>query len=88
MHDAIESERLGIPAVAVITDRFIKSAEVVAQINGLDGYPFSVIAHPIASNDDEALRVKAEMAVRDIVHLLLHRKALPELRETVSSRLA
>lgn len=74
MHDAIEAERLGIPAVAIITDRFVQSAELVGQLNGLPGYPFAVIAHPVANNDDAVLRVKAQAAVRDIVPLLIARK--------------
>ena len=32
-------------------------------MNGLPGYPFSVIAHPIANNDDDALRAKAQNAL-------------------------
>ncbi len=74
MHDAIEAERLGIPAVAIITDRFVHSAELVGQLNGMPGYPFVVIAHPVANNDDAVLRVKAQAAVRDIVPLLIARK--------------
>ena len=76
MHDAIEAERLGIPTVAVITDRFIKSAELVAQINGLPGYKFSVIGHPIAGDNDDALRRKAEIAVKAIVSLLMDRAGI------------
>ncbi len=75
MHDAIESERLGIPAVAVITDRFERSAQVMAEVNGLRGYSFAVIAHPVANNDDATLRSKAEVAVQRIVTLLTERAA-------------
>ena len=74
LHDAIEAERLGIPAVAIITDRFIRSAEVMGELNGLPGYPFAVIAHPVANNDDAALRLKAQAAVKAIVPLLRDRK--------------
>ena len=74
MHDSIEAERLGIPSVAVITERFVRSAEVVGELNGLAGYPFVVIGHPVANDDDAALRVKAETAVREIVRLLTARK--------------
>lgn len=74
MHDAIEAERLGIPAVAIITDRFIRSAEVVGELNGLPGYPFAVIEHPVANNDDAVLREKAQIAVKRIVSLLMHRE--------------
>jgi hypothetical protein len=49
--------------------------QVVAQVNGLPGYPFAVIAHPIANNDDAVLREKAQIAVKRIVELLTHRSS-------------
>jgi hypothetical protein len=73
LHDAIAAERLGIPAVGVMTDRFVKSAEVMARVNGLPDYPFAVIGHPVANDSDEALRTKAEIAVKRIVPLLTQR---------------
>ncbi len=69
----MEAERLGIPAVAIITDRFTTSARLVGELNGLKGYPFSVIPHPVANNDDATLRDKAETAVKDIVRMLTQR---------------
>jgi len=66
-------ERLGIPAVAVITDRFEASARAIAEANGLPEYPFAVIRHPIAGNDDDELRDKAELAVQLLVPLLTER---------------
>ncbi len=69
----MSAERLGIPAVAVITDRFEASARAMAAANGLPDYPFAVIAHPIAGNSDEELRDKAELAVRRLVPLLTQR---------------
>lgn len=74
MHDAIEAERLGIPAVAIITDRFTRTAQAVSKVNGLEGYPFSVIPHPVANNDDAVLGEKARAAVNEIVPLLLRRE--------------
>jgi hypothetical protein len=56
--------------VAIITDRFEETARAVAESNGLPGYPFALVAHPIADNDDAALRDKAELAVRRLVPLL------------------
>ena len=56
-----------------MTDLFVKSAEVVAQVNGLAGYPFVVIEHPVANNDDAALRAKAQAAAGRIVELLTRR---------------
>ena len=47
---------------------------MVGELNGLPGYPFAVITHPVANNDDAALRDKAEAAVKAIVPLLRDRK--------------
>ena len=71
----MSAERLGVPAVAVITDRFEASARAMAEANGLGAYPFALIAHPIAGNTDEELREKAERAVERLVPLLTERKA-------------
>ena len=58
-----------------MTDRFERSVKVVAQINGLPGYPFAVIPHPVANDSDEALRAKAESVAGRIVQLLTERAA-------------
>ena len=58
-----------------MTDRFVRSAELVGELNGLPGYPFAVIQHPVANNDDAALKAKAEIAVKAIVPLLMQRKS-------------
>ena len=46
----------------------------MGELNGLPGYPFAVIAHPVANNDDAVLRAKAQAAVQQILPLLLQRK--------------
>ena len=56
-----------------MTERFVRSAQVVAQLNGVPDYPFVVIGHPIASDDDAALRHKAEAAVDSILQILTRR---------------
>ena len=63
----------------MITDRFERTVEIVAKVNGLPGYPFAVIAHPVANDSDEALRVKAEIAVKRIVPLLTKREDAQEI---------
>ena len=77
MHDALAAERKGIPAVAIMTERFEQSARAVAELNGLPAYPFVVIAHPIAGDTDDELRAKAEVAVRGLVPLLTQRERHP-----------
>jgi hypothetical protein len=74
MHDALAAEQKGIPAVAIMTDRFEHSAQAVTELNGVPGYRFAIIAHPIANDGDEELRAKAEAAVRQIVPLLTQRE--------------
>ena len=56
-----------------MTDRFERTAQAIAQVNGLPGYPFAVIPHPVANNDDAMLHAKAEAAVPRIVALLTER---------------
>ncbi len=56
-----------------MTDRFVATARAVSAVNGLKEYPFAVIAHPLANNDDAALRGKARIAVDAIVPLLMQR---------------
>ena len=73
MHDALAAESKGIPAVAIMTERFEQTARGVAELNGVPAYPFVVIAHPIANDSDDDLRAKAEEAVRRLVPLLTER---------------
>ena len=47
---------------------------MIARAHGLPDYPVAVIGHPVANDGDEALRLKAETAVRQIVPLLTMRK--------------
>ena len=51
----------------------MRSAEVVGEVNGLPGYPFVVIGHPVANDDDAALLAKAQAAVLKIVPMLTAR---------------
>ena len=63
-----------MPAVAIMTDRFVDTAREVAAIQGLPDYPFVVIEHPIAGNPDEELSAKAARALASIVALLTTRR--------------
>lgn len=67
----MSAERAGITATAIITDRFVQTARVMAQVAGMPAFPFAVIAHPISDNDDAVLRTKAVAAVQQCVAILL-----------------
>jgi hypothetical protein len=54
-----------------MTDRFFRTAQLMAEACGLPDYRFAVIRHPISSNGDAELRAKAEDAVRQCRELLL-----------------
>jgi hypothetical protein len=76
LHDAISAERLGIPAVGVMTDWFLPTARAMAGSLGLPDYPVACIAHPISNNTEAELARKADEIVEQLARLLLQRPAL------------
>ena len=71
MHDAIVAERLGVPALAVMTEAFVSAAELMCRVAGMSGYKFAIIGHPISSAPDERLAEYARMTAEQAAHLLL-----------------
>ena len=57
--------------MAVMTTRFVSAAELMARVLGFPGYRFAVIAHPISSAGDDALREAAAAAIAEARRLLL-----------------
>jgi len=70
LHDAVSGERVGTPAVGVMTSAFVDGAELMAAALGVPGYPFAVISHPISSATDAELEDKARAALEQARHLL------------------
>jgi len=62
---------VGIPAIGVMTTRFVTAAELMSRVLGMDGYRFTIIEHPIASATDDGLRAMAAATMRDVRALLL-----------------
>jgi hypothetical protein len=71
LHDAVTAERLGVPAIAVMTERFVSAAELMSRVLGMEGYQFAVIPHPVSSASDADLRAMAAMTLGQIRRLLL-----------------
>jgi len=71
--DAINFEKQGIPAVAVVTEPFVPTAKAMAELNGMPDYPFVVVPHPFGSLDEATVRARADAALADIERLLLGR---------------
>jgi hypothetical protein len=71
LHDAVTAERLGVPAMAVMTERFVSAAELMARVLGMPGYPFVVISHPVSSAGDNGLRDMARITIAQVNRLLV-----------------
>lgn len=65
------AERQGVPAIGVMTERFVSAAELMARALGMPGYEFAVIGHPISSASPEQLADYARHVVEQVRHLLL-----------------
>jgi len=71
LHDAVAAERLGVPAIGVMTTEFVSAAELMCRVLGLPDYKFGVIEHPISSADDVALMARARSTMEVAANLLL-----------------
>ncbi len=70
MLDAILFERLGIPAIAVVTEPFRPTGQAMATSWGMPGYRFLEVPHPIANLDDKELDERADRLVEEVLKLL------------------
>ena len=71
MLDAITFEKRGIPAAVVITEPFEPTAEAMAQLAGMTGYPFVAVPHPFGSLSAAEVSARADQVVDRIEKLLL-----------------
>jgi len=65
-------EELGVPAVVIITQPFVSSAQAMAVAHGLPDYPFVVIPHPIAATARNTLQGWADQVTDQVVGIFLH----------------
>ena len=65
-------EAQGVPAVAVMTEKFVSAAQLMARVLGLPDYRFCVIDHPISSAGEEQLLAGAESTLQAIEEIALH----------------
>jgi hypothetical protein len=73
LHDAITAERQGVPAIGVMTTRFVSAAEMMCRVLGMPNYKFVVIGHPISSASQEMLALYARATIGQARQLLLSR---------------
>ena len=70
MHDGLELETRGVPAVVICTEPFRATAEAICAVRGTPDYDFAIVEHPIGNltNDELAERVQAaETAIETIL---------------------
>ena len=65
------AERQGVPAIGVMTSRFVSAAELMARVLGMPDYKFAVIGHPISSASEEELAAYARATIEQARTLLL-----------------
>jgi hypothetical protein len=68
--DAIMMELRGIPAASICTDALRPAADAMASIQGMPGYRYAVVGHPVSSQGPEELAATAEVAVPQVLQIL------------------
>jgi hypothetical protein len=60
-----------VPAIGVMTARFVSAAEMMCRVLGMPTYKFAVIGHPISGASDEQLAGYAHATIEQARQLLL-----------------
>ena len=65
------AERAGVPAIGVMTTRFVSAAEMMRRVLGMPDYKFVVIDHPISSASEPELARYARATIEQARGLLV-----------------
>jgi hypothetical protein len=68
--DGIMFERAGVPAVSIVSDSFMLSAQAMARVQGFPGFDFIAVHHPVASLDADELRGRVEDVLSDVLRII------------------
>jgi hypothetical protein len=85
LHDGIEIEKTGRPAVTVVTEAFQGAANARATVLGLPEHPRVIVEHPLASRTPSEVEKVATAAVARIVDGLSRAAAPAADRSTAST---
>ena len=76
MHDIVDLEGLGIPAVMIASDQFTVAADVQSRALGAD--PARVfVPHPIQDRTDDELRALADLVFEEVLATLVAQPEAP-----------
>jgi hypothetical protein len=70
IHVAADFERRGVPAVAICTTPFLRSSQAMAARQGLPGYRFVMVGHPVSSLAPAEVRDRAGEALPQVLSIL------------------
>jgi hypothetical protein len=68
--DSILCERRGLPAVAIVTDAFVETGQLMAAKWGAPDFKFLAVPHPVANLSGAELDRCADGVIDDVVKLL------------------
>jgi hypothetical protein len=68
--DGILFERLGTPAVAIVTDAFPQSSDAMARLQGAPGYRYLAVPHPMSSLSVEQCHERAAEILPEVLEIL------------------
>jgi hypothetical protein len=67
LHDSIEFEKLGRPAVTVITSGFTVAAKARARTLSMQDHPVVAVQHPLANKTDTEVKAMARQIAKQVV---------------------
>lgn len=70
MRDGINLAKLGVPAVALVTEEFWPQGDFVAQSLGMPDVPRVKLPHPVAGTGEKNLRAVAEQIAQQVIGAL------------------
>ena len=73
LHDSVEMEQHGRPAVTVVTEAFEAAAVARAATLGLPDHPRVSVAHPLASRRGDEVETMAAAAVASVAAAIVKR---------------
>ena len=71
MHDAISLEKMGVPSAVICTEPFVSSANAMAKMGGIEGFPYVVLPHPLGRLAPDVLRQRAVQAAPAVLRILV-----------------
>lgn len=74
MADVILLERRGIPSAAICTAALQGSADAMAAVQGMPGYRYAVIEHPLSSLTPPEVAERARVAAPQVLDILYGRE--------------